>query len=159
MTKARVPNTFPDAITRIADRIGWAAMLEVVEGATSERGVRNWGDPDMNRSPTLRDALALDAAFLAAGGGEPPLLAVYQLLLERSVQVPADCAALASVGGELAKEAGEGLQAMFRAAQPGATVQDRAVAERELSDLAEVVGKGLRVLGASSNVSTLKVAS
>lgn len=47
MTKAREPNTFEDAILRIADRIGWDGAADIV--GKGERVVRNWSDPDMDR--------------------------------------------------------------------------------------------------------------
>jgi hypothetical protein len=95
MTKAREPTTFEDAILRIVDRIGWAAAADVV--GKGERVVRNWSDPDMDRQPTIDDALKLDIAYRAAGGGEPtPMLAVFMARLERASAAPSDTAAIAA---------------------------------------------------------------
>lgn len=154
MTKARNPSTFADAVTRIAGRIGWSAMADAV--GKTERAVRNWSDPDMDRHPSIQDALALDAAYLAAGGGEPPIMAVYQMRLERAVQPPADSADLARASGTAAKEVGEAVAALVMAAQPGARAQDRAVADREISDAIEALTDAKRKLGAAGDGARLQ---
>lgn len=145
MTKTRAPSTFADAITRIAGQIGWAAMADVV--GKGERAVRNWSDPDMDRAPSIADALALDAAYLADGGGEPPLLAVYQLMLDRRV-TPAACSAeLVQATGLVAKEAGEAVAAAVLASQAGASATDRAIAEREVGQAVDALTNLQRKLG------------
>jgi len=156
MTKVRAPSTFEDAIDRIVGRITIAKAAEVV--GKGERVIRYWSDPDANRSPSIEEAALLDAAYLEAGGGEPPILAVYQLLLDRRVTPPADSAELAKVSGVLAKEVGEGLAALFKASQPGSTQADRMIAERELTDVGEALNSSLRVLGSPANVTPLRSA-
>lgn len=133
MTKAREPTTFEDAILRIVDRIGWAAAADVV--GKGERVIRNWSDPDMDRRPDIDECLKLDAAYLAAGGGNPPPLAsVYMARLERAAAVPSDVAAIAAATVAAAKETGEAIAASVAASQPGACVKTRAVADKELGE-------------------------
>jgi len=69
MTKAREPSTFEDAILRIVDRIGWDGAADIV--GKGERVIRNWSDPDMDRQPTIDEALALDEAYLKAAARVP----------------------------------------------------------------------------------------
>lgn len=149
MTKARNPSTFADAVTRIAGRIGWSAMADAV--GKTERAVRNWSDPDMDRHPSIQDALALDAAYLAAGGGEPPIMAVYQLQLDRAVQAPADSAALARATGNVATEVGQAVAALVQVTLPGASQADRVVAERELTEAIDAMVSAKQQLGAAAN--------
>ncbi len=133
MTKARDPSTFEDAILRIVDRIGWTAAADAV--GKGERVVRNWSDPDMDRQPTIDEALALDAAYLAAGGGEPPpMMAVYQVRLDRRAMPASDGAAIAAATGVAAKEMGEAIAAAVAASQPGADGKTRVVADKEIGD-------------------------
>lgn len=145
MTKARQPLTLEDAITRVAARIGWAEAGEAV--GKVDKVVRNWSDPDMAREPTFSEMLALDAAYLRAGGGEPPILTAYARLLNCQDLVPADAAQLAEITGKAARETGEALAALIAASQPGASQTERVIATREVSESIEVLTHGLRVLG------------
>ena len=155
MTKARQPLTFPDAVTRVAGRIGWAGAADAC--GKSERAVRAWTDPELDRQPCLDDALALDAAYLAAGGGEPPLMAVYAARLERASAPPANSADLARATAAVAKETGEAVAALVVASLPGAPSRDRAVAEREVADAVEALAEVQRKLGVSDAAGGLRV--
>jgi hypothetical protein len=145
MTKARCPASFADAVTRVAGRLGWDGAAQAVGKA--ERTVRNWSDPDTGAQPSIDDALRLDAAYLAADGGEPPMLAVYQLRLERSVAPAADTAALTASAAQAAREAGEFTAAMMAAAQPGASRIDRQIAVREGLEAAAAITATVQKLG------------
>lgn len=145
MTKARCPSSFADAVTRVAGRLGWDGTAQAVGKA--ERTVRNWSDPDTGAQPTIDDALRLDAAYLEAGGGEPPMLAVYQLRLERAVAPVADTAELTASAAMAAREAGEFTAAMMAAAQPGASRLDRQIAVREGIEAAAAITATVQKLG------------
>lgn len=132
MTKAREPSTYADAITRIADRIGWAAAADIV--GKGERVVRNWSDPDMDREPCATEMELLDAAYLAAGGGAPPLATVLMTRLERRAAPAADSAQIANAVGHAAKEVGEAIAAGVAASMPGADRKQKVVAEKEIDD-------------------------
>lgn len=155
MTKLRHPLTFPDAVTRIAGRIGWAAAADAC--GKSERSVRAWSDPELGREPCLEDALALDAAYLRAGGGEPPLMTVYATRLERAAEPAADSAELARATAVVAKETGEAVAALVAASMPGAPSRERAVAEREVAEAVEALTDAQRKLGSAAPA--LRVAS
>jgi len=150
MTKSREPTTFEDAILRIVDRIGWAAAADVV--GKGERVVRNWSDPDMDRQPTIDEAMALDAAYLAAGGGEPPLMAVYSRRLDRMVKAPSDTAVLVRASQTAAVEAGQAIAALMAASQPGASAGDLALADRETEEAIEALSAAHRHLGSRTHL-------
>lgn len=142
MTKARPALTFAQAITRIAGEIGWPRTAEIVGRA--ERTVRLWSEPDQGGTPTLEQALALDTAYVAAGGSGAPLLDSYAL--QMGVQVTADQAcyrALAADLGRLAKEHGDATEATLAVLAPGVpeTKIHRAIAEQE-----DVVSAGSAVI-------------
>jgi len=131
MTKAREPTTFEDAILRIVDRIGWAAAADAV--GKGERVVRNWSDPDMDREPTISEALALDAAYRAAGGGNPPpMAAVYMARLDRAASPPSNAAEIGAATALAAKEAGEAIAAAVAASLAGADQKSRTIADKEV---------------------------
>ena len=154
MTKVRQPATFADAVTRIAGRIGWEAAGEAV--GKCSRSVRNWSDPDMSRAPTIEEALALDAAYLGSGGAEAPMLAVYQLQLERRASRPDPSADIAAVASTTAKEVGEAVAALVAAAMPGAGIRDREQAEREIAEAQEALAEAQRRLTAGAHVTQLR---
>lgn len=150
MTKVRPPVTFQHAVTRIAGRLGWDVAAAAVSKA--ERTVRNWSDPDTGALPTVDDAMRLDAAFLAAGGGDAPLHAVYAQMLDRGAQGAADPEAITASAAQAAKEAGEAVSALVLAARPGASQRDRAVAEHETSQAIEAFTGVLTKLGTTEGV-------
>lgn len=150
MTKRRVPASFQDAVATIGGFLTYPVAAEAVGKA--ERTVRNWSDPDTGALPTIEDAFRLDAAFIAAGGGDPPMLAAYAMRLERSALASADAAAIAASMKLAAKESGEAMAALVDAAQPGATEIARQLAAREALEASEafktaaqkLVGRGAR---------------
>lgn len=80
--KPRHPYSWAGAITRIRGHLGLAASEAV---GLSESILAKWGDPDRRESPSIGDALALDRAYVLAGGpGDAPLLAVYLKLLQEA---------------------------------------------------------------------------
>lgn len=146
MTKLRDAASFPQAVTRVAGRIGWEAAA--LATGRAERTVRNWSDPDTDAHPTIGDALRMDAAFLASGGGEPPLLNAYRLQLEMAELHAAPTEELAEAAANCAREAGEAVSALIKAAQPGARHVDRAHAAREAEDVVHTFSDTIRKLGA-----------
>lgn len=147
MTKVRPPVSFADAVTRIAGRIGWDGAAQAVGKA--ERTVRNWSDPDTGALPTIEDALRLDAAYLAAGGAEAPIAAVFLFRLDREAAVRADPEQLMAATATAAREAGEAVSALVVASQPGASPQARAVAQKEIAEAIEALKETQHRLGSS----------
>lgn len=132
MTKARAPMSFSLAITRIAGLIGWEEAARVTD--RSERTVRLWSESDAGTLPTLDQAMALDRAYLAAGGGEAPILESYSRQLEVALSNALACKrTLSEDVAEAARESGEAIACSLRVAQPGATTSDvyLAIAETE----------------------------
>ena len=81
--KLRNPKEFAAAVTRIRARLGEDVCAHAV--GRSESLVRKWADPGHPSLPGIEQALLLDTAFIAGGHGEPPLLKLYESLLEDAV--------------------------------------------------------------------------
>jgi hypothetical protein len=85
-------------------------MAEIV--GRSPTLVYKWADPDLAYFPNLQQALELDAAYVNAGHGSPPLLTAYATLLKqrtaKAVQHPgealADAVRLINVACEVLSE-------------------------------------------------------
>jgi hypothetical protein len=138
MTKLRPPVSIAHAITRIADVVDYARMGELVD--RSERTVRDWSDPGRPTCPTLDQAIILDIAFRDAGGDGLPLLEYFHIRLQLATPGPSvSNAELVLAAGAVAREAGEAVQALIHAAQPGATHHDRIRAKSELHDASAIV--------------------
>lgn len=129
MTKLRAPLSFEQAVTRIAGLLGWETMAEITGRST--RAVRNWSDPDIESSPSIEHAFALDCAWRAAGGEGAPLADAYAAKLDIAAQASQCATALPRLAAVAAKETGEALAAMIAAAQPGASIAAKAIARRE----------------------------
>lgn len=155
MTKVRDPLTVADAVTEIAKTIGWETAA-TVGGVTSVRTVAYWSDPEDAREPSLKQALALDAAYRAKTGGDhAPILAAYAYQLDL-IQAPVgNTAELRQLVGEVAREAGEAVCALLAASEANADHRTTKTAERELDEMVEVavrtraaLGPRLKVVGA-----------
>jgi hypothetical protein len=81
--KLRNPKEFAAAVTRIRTALGEEACAQAV--GRSESLVRKWADPDHPGLPGIEHALVLDAAYVAGGHGEAPLLNLYESLLEDAI--------------------------------------------------------------------------
>ena len=133
MTKLRAPLSPHRALTKVAALIGWDKAGAIVNKA--ERTVRNWSDPETAAGVTLEAGLALDRAFVVAGGEGAPFFAWYQL------QLGIQCSELVSTSrsrleraATAAKETGEALAAQMMANRPGASATDLAIAKRETEE-------------------------
>ena len=78
--KLRNPKEFAAAVTRIRTSVGEDVCARAV--GRSESLVRKWADPGHPSLPGIEQALLLDAVYIAGGHGEPPLLKLYESLLE-----------------------------------------------------------------------------
>lgn len=135
MTKLRAPLSFSQAIFAVADYIGWPLAASVTDRA--ERTVRLWSESDKDVLPTLDRAIALDRAFLLAGGGYAPILESYARQLEVSLGAIEGCRiALAEDIALASRESGDAISHCIQALQPGATPAQiyRAIAETEEVD-------------------------
>lgn len=132
MTKPRTPLTIPHAITKIVGVLGVPAAAKVAGRA--ERRIYKWMDPDSDFAPSLPQAIALDAAYRAAGGDGAPLYQVYAELLGEEVAQHAACQLrLADDLARASREFGEAAEATIAVIKPNAGERDvhRALAEAE----------------------------
>lgn len=135
MTKVRAPLSIDAALARIAGHMpkGYDDLAQVTGRAV--RTVRNWGDPDTPEQIPLDCAIALDLAYIAAGGDCAPLFETYSLKLEMASMERFACnIALARHTADVIREGGEAHSALVRATLPGATRADREDALRECSE-------------------------
>lgn len=142
MTKLRAPLSFALAVTRIAGVIGWAVAARVAN--RSERTIRLWSESDNKTTPTLEQAVKLDAAYRFAGGDGAPLLECYTLMLEIRMAGASACqAALVNDIATLTRETADAVATSLQVIQPGATPTAiyRAIAEAE-----DAAGAGSRLL-------------
>jgi hypothetical protein len=142
MTKRREPLTFHHALTKVAALLGYDECGAIC--GVSERAVRSWSDPDDAREITLGDALRLDRAFLAAGGDQAPFHRVYSLRLEVAKREADACLIVLAAGA--AKEGGEAVSAMLRAAQNPHDPVARREARREGEEAIAAITDGLAAL-------------
>lgn len=137
MTKLREPNSFADAVTRVAGLITWGGAADAT--GKSERAVRAWSDPDADRCPCIDDCLALDAAYILAGGGDPPLLAVYMRKLEMRGRPGASLVEAIQAGAAAMRANGEFAADFMAAAQPGASEALKQQVVRDVTDAADLM--------------------
>lgn len=153
MTKAREPLTVADAVTDIAKEIGWDEAAALF-GCTV-RLVSAWSDPDDPREPSLKQSLALDAAYRAKTKTDfAPIRAAYDHQLDQLQAPVGNREALRQHIGAVAKESGDVIGALVAASEPNADPNTQKNAARELDELAEQVARAraclppaLRVVG------------
>lgn len=149
MTKARAPLSIDAALARIAGHLpgGFNDMATIVGRAV--RTVRNWGDPDTAEQIPLDCAIALDLAYISAGGDCAPLFESYQLQLDLAqMERFSSNIALGKHAAQVIREGGEAHSALLLATLPGATENDRKNALRECSEAFDVLKRALPLLGA-----------
>jgi hypothetical protein len=135
VTKLRAPISFALSIRTIVEYVGAKEAARAARRAA--RTVRHWSESDRKGLPTLDRAIALDRAFLAAGGGYAPILESYARQLEIGLVDQVACrAALAEDIALTSRETGDAIGHCIQALQPGATpaVIHRAILETEEVD-------------------------
>ena len=148
MTKLRAPLSVEQALARIAGQLpdGYTTMAQVAGRSPSL--VRKWGDPDRDEDIPLRCAIALDLAYLAAGGQGHPLFDAYGARLELAETATfADRFALLRHAHNVIREGGEAHAAMIAASLPSATQRDRDHALREMAEAFEAMKPAMVALG------------
>lgn len=131
MTKVRAPLTFERALVRIADLIGWDGMGALIGKAA--RTVMDYSDPDTQTGVSLADAYALEEAYRLAGGEGAPISDCWRARLQLAEQASCD-STLQDHLVSIIKESAEATAAVAIASRPGAPLEDRAVARRELEE-------------------------
>ncbi|WBQ17831.1 hypothetical protein [Sphingobium yanoikuyae] len=132
MTKVRAPLSFSFAITTAIGLLGWDAAGRITRRAN--RTLRHWSESDKKGTPTLDQAIALDRAFIEAGGGFAPILESYARQLDVALAPSMAChAALGEDIAAVSRETADAIGASIQIIQPGAspTAVHRAIAETE----------------------------
>lgn len=150
MTKIRDPLTVADAVTDIAKELGWDEAAALF-GCTV-RMVAAWSDPDDPREPSLKQALAMDAAYRAKTGQDfAPIQAAYAHQLDLMQAPVGNRDQLRQIVGDIIKETGEAACAVLLATDNlDPKVQQNAV--RELDEAAEVIDRARACLPPSLRV-------
>lgn len=147
MTKLRAPLSVEQALSRIAGLIpdGYDGMSAIVDRTAGH--IRAWGDPDREDQIPIDCAIALDLAYIEAGGEGAPIHEAYTHRLEMAALATfADGIALGRHAADTIRECGEAGEALVLAAQPGATPADRQKAEREVGEALEQLKRTFSVL-------------
>jgi len=119
MTKVVAPLTFPHAIRRVAAVLDYPEIARIVRRSPSL--ARKWSDPATRKSPSLDQALAIEAAYRAAGGDGSPILEAFGFQLDVMIVEQSACQReLADELAVFAKECGEALAVGIAITQPGA---------------------------------------
>ncbi len=147
MTKARAPLSIDAALARIAGLLpeGFEEMARVA--GRQVRTVRNWSDPDTAEQVPIDCAIALDLAYIAAGGTGAPIFEAYALKLELADAAKfGDRHQLLRHAQDVARETGEANAAIIGAAHPAATKTDRARALAEATEAREALNQVIPLL-------------
>lgn len=147
MTKHRAPLSIDAALARIAGQLedGWKTMAEIT--GRERRTVQNWGDPDTPESVPINFAIALDLAYLAAGGSGTPIFEAYAHKLEQAEAANfADRYDLLRRAQAVAKETGEANSAILGAAQPNASAADKRAALTEITEAIDALKDAIPLL-------------
>lgn len=143
MTKLRTPRTWADATHRVGDTIGYDVAANAV--GKSESLIRQWSNPDSDKRPSIDQALTLDAAYLAAGGEEPPHLQAFEFQLGAATDRKAACSrALAAEVATIARETGDAVAAAMVLITSTASNRDVHRAFAEAQELARAADALLR---------------
>lgn len=159
MTKARQPDSLPDAMYAAIAALGNDRVADVVERARHH--VYRWADPDPGGDrPNVEQALRIDVAMLRAGHA-PPFLAAWQAQLARvdaPPQVPKDprdrlAAIMAEVGDVAAEIARGGADGRLSAADIAAIARQAKEARDTIDDLLRDLEAGPRLVGGRGGAS------
>ncbi|MCH2486872.1 MAG: hypothetical protein MK010_03895 [Erythrobacter sp.] len=150
--KPRPPLSIHAAITRVVGQLpeDWDSAAE----ATGRKPhlLRKYSDPDRREELPVSDAIALDLAYIAAGGQGAPIFEAYAYKLELAELAQfADRIELHRKAIDVIREGGEAHAALVRACQPDATSTDRDNAVRECSEAFDELGRVLNVLSATNH--------
>lgn len=140
MTKRRDPITYENTLATVAASIGWDNCAGIC--GVGQRSIRNWSEPDTQAGIRMIDAERLDRAFLAAGGDHAPFHRLFALRLEIASREAADVD-VANAAALAAKETGEAVSALIRAASPGSNAAARRNAKREAEEAIEALTNGI----------------
>lgn len=134
MTALRAPNTFAEAMTRVAGVIGWPTCATMAK--RKERAVRYWSETACTATPSIGLALAYDAAYQAAGGDGAPFRDAYLFQFEEVTTRQGACRRqLADAIADVARESGEAIAATLEITQTNASPLSTLRASAEVGQL------------------------
>jgi hypothetical protein len=137
VTVPRTPDTSADAVLQIAGRIGYDSAAQIV--GRKAACIRDWTNEATTSCPSFVQAVALDAAYIAAGGENAPLHDAYAAQLRITVEDRTACArALSSEVATAARECGDLIAASLSVCQAGHSPNDvqRALLEADEAETA-----------------------
>jgi hypothetical protein len=138
MTVPRIPLTFADAATQASGILGLPALAKLAGRAG--RTVYEWQNPQTETGPSLRQALAIDAACRAADPDASPFLDAYAFQLDVQVARQDACRhALADEIAIVAREIGEAVASAIAILNSNASPRDAHRAFAETSQAAEAL--------------------
>ena len=121
MTRPRTPHTSFFAVQRIITQLSGCEFAAPIVGRTASC-VRDWGNDQTTSCPSWAQAIALDAAYRAAGGEGAPLFEAYAAQLDLAFNHLVACQKeLARDLAEASREVGEALGAAALLIVPGCT--------------------------------------
>ena len=134
---ARRPGTYADAITRVLGNLGPDNAASAV--GKSENLVRRWSNPDDDALPSLVQAEHLDRAYVEAGCGPAPILAVYSERIARAGAPAHEPACPMQRSAEALREFSEAISAWRATLQGSISPNDAAEIEREICEAIEAL--------------------
>ncbi|WP_019517247.1 hypothetical protein [Sphingomonas sp. Mn802worker] len=148
MTIEREPGTFEHAVKVIMDHLGTDGVARFAEqNGWSVSLVEKWSLPTVDRCPNVHQALALDTAYIMAGGEGAPMHEAHEALLTREVGESVACRrALAATIAEASAEMGDATAAAIMLTQPGASPHQIHRAMREAEQALGAVGRLRRTI-------------
>jgi len=80
----RISLSLSEAVRATIAALGIGATSAAV--SRSESSVYKWADPSLEHFPNLKQALAMDVAFVQGGHGPPPFMAAYMALFRYGLE-------------------------------------------------------------------------
>lgn len=136
MTTAAEPFTFAYAARLTIGLIGPAKAAALV--GKSEETLTAWKHGTNPRWPRIDQALALDLAYIQAGGDGSPFLDSFQALVDQTHGIEACLEKLSAASAALAKDYGECAAATFEVMLPNASLCAK---KRALVEVLEVMAR------------------
>ncbi|MCM0018411.1 MAG: hypothetical protein NBV67_00290 [Tagaea sp.] len=147
VVKPRHPISWAGAATKIMGALGLGAAAAI---GKSDALIRRFADPDLDDEPKLTQALALDAAFVAATGESAPFLRVYETRLRAmTASIAHDPVAPATRFLDVTSEIGDVSTLLSTALRDGRlTHAERTALQKEIADAVEKLSALARDLDA-----------
>lgn len=155
VTRPRTPKTSFHAVLRIAEFFGGCKAAAPILGLKYAK-LRDWTNEDRPSCPSFAEAIALDAAYRAAGGEGAPLFEAYAAQLDHSFNELTAChAELAKDLADTAHEFGDAFAAVAMLTVPGHSPNQVQRALIELADVEPLVARLIRRISSFKRLGTV----